>query len=199
MMTVLIIAVAAQWGLLVLLALLNVALFRQVGLLHMRISPVGALTLPGGVAVGAAAPEMSLASLTGVVVQVGGRSDGRSQLIFFVSPTCPICKSLLPAIRAIQKSEGNRLQVVLASDGDEALQEKMIKMERLEAFPFVLSATLGQTLGVSKLPYAVLVGGDGKIAAKGLVNSREHLESLLEAERRGVASIQDFLVKRAAR
>ena len=53
MMTVLLIAVAAQWGLLVLLALLNVALFRQVGLLHMRISPVGALTLPGGVAVGA--------------------------------------------------------------------------------------------------------------------------------------------------
>ena len=31
------------------------------------------------------------------------------------------------------------------------------------------------------------------LIAKGLVNSREHLESLFEARRQGHASIQDFL------
>jgi hypothetical protein len=34
------------------------------------------------------------------------------------------------------------------------------------------------------------------VRAKGLVNTREHLESLFEAMERGIASIQDF-VRRA--
>jgi hypothetical protein len=34
------------------------------------------------------------------------------------------------------------------------------------------------------------------VRSKGLVNSREHLESLLEADERGVASIQDYLHER---
>ena len=35
-----------------------------------------------------------------------------------------------------------------------------------------------------------------QIASLGLVNSREHLESLFEAKERGVASMQDFLARR---
>jgi len=49
---------------------------------------------------------------------------------------------------------------------------------------------------VSKLPYAVLLDEAGRVASLGLVNSREHLESLFEAKERGVASIQDFLSRR---
>jgi methylamine dehydrogenase accessory protein MauD len=50
--------------------------------------------------------------------------------------------------------------------------------------------------GVSKLPYAVLIDSEGFVAAQGLVNTREHVESLFEAERHGVASIQDYLRER---
>ena len=46
---------------------------------------------------------------------------------------------------------------------------------------------------VQWLPYAVLIDERGVIASLGIVNSREHLESLFEAERLGVASIQDYL------
>jgi methylamine dehydrogenase accessory protein MauD len=46
---------------------------------------------------------------------------------------------------------------------------------------------------VNRLPYAVLLDGAGVLRAKGLVNSREHLESLFEAHERGVASLQDWL------
>jgi methylamine dehydrogenase accessory protein MauD len=45
---------------------------------------------------------------------------------------------------------------------------------------------------VAKLPYAVLIDTAGVIRAKGLVNTREHLESLFEASERGVASIQEL-------
>ena len=47
--------------------------------------------------------------------------------------------------------------------------------------------------GVGKLPYAALVDENGRIVAFGLVNSREHIESLFEAKERGLASIQAYL------
>jgi methylamine dehydrogenase accessory protein MauD len=52
---------------------------------------------------------------------------------------------------------------------------------------------LGLAFVVEKLPFAALIDKAGVIRAKGLVNSREHLESLFEAHERGVASLQEFL------
>jgi len=46
---------------------------------------------------------------------------------------------------------------------------------------------------VGKLPYAVLIDASGVIRAKGLVNSREHLESLIVAEETGFGTIQAYL------
>ena len=45
----------------------------------------------------------------------------------------------------------------------------------------------------AKLPHAVLIGEDGTVLSKGLVNSREHLESLVTAHEMGVVSVQDYL------
>jgi len=98
-------------------------------------------------------------------------------------------------VKSIAREESSSLRVILASDGDEDLQRTMIADERLEAFPLVLSTELGMAYAVSKLPYAVLIKADGHVAAKGLVNNREHLESLFEARRRGVASLQQYLDK----
>jgi methylamine dehydrogenase accessory protein MauD len=50
---------------------------------------------------------------------------------------------------------------------------------------------------VGRLPYAVLIGEDGKVRGKGLVNSREQIESLFEAKELGVASVQQYLDQRA--
>ena len=50
---------------------------------------------------------------------------------------------------------------------------------------------------VAKLPYAVLIDEAGRVRAKGLVNSREQLDSLLTAREIGVASVQDFLDRTA--
>ena len=49
------------------------------------------------------------------------------------------------------------------------------------------------SFAVSKLPFAVLIGADGKLKSKGLVNTREHLESLVESMDTGVASLQDYV------
>ena len=192
MTAALVAAVVLLWAVVIGLALLVVALLRQVGVLHERLGPVGALTLPGGPQVGNAAPRFDLEAIDGRDVVIGGSSQGRTTLLFFLSPSCPICKSLLPVIKSIAREEGDRLQVVLASDGDHEAQRKMVEREGLEAFPLVLSTPLGMAYQVSKLPHAVLIDEQNLIVAKGLVNNREHLESLFEARALGVASLQHY-------
>ncbi|MBW7945836.1 MAG: redoxin family protein [Sphingomonadaceae bacterium] len=183
------------WITVAVLGVLVAALARQVGVLHERIAPAGALTLHQGVKAGDAAPEMHVKSLDGNAVVIGG-ARGRSQLIFFLSPDCPVCKTLLPVFKSAAAAERGWLDAILASDGDEAAHRRLMMAEGLAGFPYVLSEDLGRRFGVSKLPYAVLIGEDGRIASLGLVNTREHLESLFEAKERGVASLQDFLAKR---
>ena len=46
---------------------------------------------------------------------------------------------------------------------------------------------------MSRLPYAVLIDERGIIRAKGMINTREHLESLFNAKELGVGSVQDYL------
>jgi methylamine dehydrogenase accessory protein MauD len=182
------------WVVVVLLAAVVAALVRQVGVLYERVAPAGALALGAGPAVGAAAPVVRVEDLSGAVRDVGAAAPGgRSTLLFFLSPTCPVCKTLLRTLSSVARSEAGWLDVVLASDGPRAEHEAFVRAEALDAFPYVLSPTLGITWQVGKLPYAVLLDGAGIVRAKGLVNTREHLESLFEAKERGVGSIQEFL------
>ncbi len=181
------------WIAVVVLAAVVVALTRQIGVLYERVAPAGALFQPHGPAVGAAAPLVDAADLASRPHRVGGaRTDGRSTLLFFLSPTCPVCKTLLPALRSIARREATWLDVVLASDGPQPEHQAFVRAERLDGFLYLLSPSLGMTWQVGKLPYAALVDADGVVRAKGLVNTREHLESLFEAMERGVASIQDW-------
>ena len=168
------------------------ALGRQIGILYERIAPMGALMMDSGPGVGQPAPVFALPSLGGGQVAIGGTTQ-RNTLLFFLSPTCPVCKKLLPILKSVQKSEAATTQVVLASDGELPEHEEFRQRAELGAFPYVLSAELGMRFHVSKLPYAVLLDAQGIVRAKGLVNSREQLESLLAAQELGVASVQDYL------
>lgn len=197
MITALVAAVILQWVVLIGLALLVVALLRQVGLLHERLGPVGALTLPGGPKVGDASPTFDLEAMDGRDVRIGGATQGQGTLLFFLAPDCPICKELIPVVKSIAKEEGRHLRVILASDGDVEAQRRMVEREQLADFPLVLSTPLGMAFQVSKLPHAVLLDEQGRIVSKGLVNNREHLESLFEARRLGIASLQDFRARQA--
>ncbi len=194
MMATLVVSNVIQWLVILGLVALVFALLRQVGVLHERLGPAGALVLPGGPSVGSMAPEFKLVALDGRSVTIGP-SQG-STLLFFLSPTCPVCKSLLPMLKSMAAEQQPELCVILASDGDEAAQQRMVREAKLETFPLVLSAALGMAYQVSRLPYAVLIDRSGVIAAKGLVNSREHVESLFEARDLGVASIQDYIAAR---
>lgn len=198
MITPALVSQLALWLAIIVLAVLVAALARQVGLLHERIAPAGALALGKQITVGEPGPDMELTALDGSPITIGGKRNARSQLLFFVSPDCPVCKSLLPVVQSAAAAEADWLDLVLASDGAPAPHHAMIEERGLSGIPYVLSEQLGRRLAVSKLPYGVLLDENGVIAASGLVNSREHLESLFEAKERGVASIQQYLARRQA-
>lgn len=192
-MTPLAISVIVLW--IVVLGLLAVvlALTRQLGVLHERIAPVGALMLNRGLTVGEQAPAMDIADLEGRTIRLGSpRVDGKSTLVLFVSPTCPVCKSLLPIVKSSGKQERDWLDIILASDGAADEHREYVRANGLGGVPYVLSAPLGMTYQVSRLPFAALLDEAGILRARGLVNSREHLESLFEAKRLGVSSLQEY-------
>ena len=192
-MTALAVSNATLWLVVLALSIALLAVVRQLGVLHERIAPVGALMLAKGLKVGESAPTVVVQDLEGRSMTLGdARTDQRATLIMFVSPTCPVCKTLLPVLKSSLGSERDWLDIILASDGETANQREFVATHRLSGFPYVVSAPLGIAYQVSRLPFAVLVDAQGVLRARGIVNSREHLESLFEAKRLGFASIQDY-------
>ena len=194
MVEALVVSNIVLWIAVLILAALVFALVRQVGVLHERVAPFGALMIGQGPNVGDAAPLQGVDGLDGAPRTVGGPAeDGRSTLLFFLSPTCPVCKQLLPALDSIVRAESAWLRVVLVGDGTREEHGAFAREHGLDRFEYVLSPVVGITYQVGKLPYAVLVDASGVLRSKGLVNTREHLESLFEAQERGVASLQEYL------
>ena len=189
----------ALWAAILVLGVVCIALARQIGVLHQRIAPAGALALRQPLKLGDATPEMTLTGLDGAAVKIGGVRGGRSQLLLFISPECTVCEALLPALRSAHGAERAWLDIVLASDGEPAKHAEFVRSKGLTKFPYVLSEPLGRSYGVAKLPYAVLIDEAGRLSATGLVNTREHLESLFVAKESGVGNIQQFLGQRDQR
>jgi methylamine dehydrogenase accessory protein MauD len=180
------------WGVVIILALTVLALARQVGVLHERVAPAGALLSGAGPGVGEPSPLLEVHALAGNAVTAGGSlAEGRALLMLFVSHTCPICKKLIPVAQDFTKTE--RLEVLYVGDGDVAEQNKLVAQFGIDRKRFINGPEIGLAYRVDKLPYAVLLDDKGLISAKGLVNSREHLESLIIAKESGFATLQSYL------
>ena len=169
------IAIVVLWVVVLCLGITVFALARQIGILYERIAPMGALMLDDGPKVGEQSPSFDLATLDGGRIKIGATST-HGELVFFLSPTCPVCKKLIPILRSMREK-----------------QKKFYETTKLQDFPYVLSNDLGMAFKVAKLPYAVLIDEAGIVRSKGLINNREQLESLLTAKELAVESIQQYL------
>ena len=148
-------AIALLAGMVVALALAVLALYRQVGVLSLRLAPRTALELEDeGPPIGQIAPLLP------------GLARAGSELVAFVSLDCRMCIELLPGLRALER-EGTPVRW-LREDREE------------EAF---------DAWGVPGTPYVVHVV-DGVVRAKGLVNTLEQIDWVLDvgAERSRLAA-----------
>lgn len=193
MTELLLISNAILWLCVIALLIAVVALARQIGVLYERVAPAGALMMNQTLKVGDTAPSLEVEELlSGRPLSIGAQQE-KSQLIFFLSPSCPVCKTLLPVLKSSAQAEASWLTVTLASDGEPREHLDFISEYSLEKFDYVLSERLGKLYGVAKLPYAVLIDDKGDVSSMGLINSREHLESLFESKELGIDSIQSYL------
>jgi methylamine dehydrogenase accessory protein MauD len=181
------------WFLVIILSLVVFALARQVGVLHERVAPAGALMPTNGPKVGELTEAGLYKDLNGEPLTLGGASDDRrATLILWISPTCPVCKGLVPTARSVCEDENFNL--VFASDGDKLEQHQAyVRDLGIVKYPYIISQALGMKFAVSKLPFAALIGPDGTLRSKGLVNTREHLESLAESMETGIDTLQDYM------
>ena len=152
------------WALVLGLSLVVIALLRQVGVLHLRLSPTGALDTGEGPPLGERAPR----PLT---------PEGREALVVFGSESCGMCRDLLPSATALARSDPH-LSVVVASTSS-AFAGMAEPPATAVADPVAVSA-----FRVKATPFAVYVDPDGVVRAKGIVNTLEHLESLVDQGRR---------------
>ncbi|MGH2546309.1 MAG: hypothetical protein ACRDHH_02875 [Actinomycetota bacterium] len=165
------------WALVVALALLTLALARQIGTLHLRLGPRGALELDEeGPPLGEAPEPVDARDLDGRPLSVGG--PGEPQLVLFVSPGCPVCREVLPSLPVAAGVGGMRPLVVSDAEdpGDSA--------DGGTGAPVVLGPAVARAYGVPGTPYAVALDRLGVVRAKGTINNLEQLEGLVDTARR---------------
>ncbi len=193
METTLIISNLLLWIVIVVLLIVVYALARQIGVLHERVAPVGALMPMSGPKIGETIEPLTVESLTGEAIVVG-EPEARKTMLYFLSPGCPVCKSLLPVVQDLARKEAGELRLIYASDGEtKPVHQNYAEEHKINPNDYVLSQELGMRLGVNKLPFAVLFDREGILKGRGLVNNREHVESLLTADELDVSSLQEYL------
>src|SRR3569623_158218 len=137
MLTVLIVSQILSWAVILGLGLALLALARQVGVLHVRVAPAGALMTGKGPAVGEAAPVMDAVTLEGAALTIGKPKAGK-QLLLFVSAHCPLCKELIPIAKNFARTE--KLDIVFVGDDQESEQRAMIARLEMGGLAFVNSS-----------------------------------------------------------
>ncbi|MFP2874066.1 thioredoxin-like domain-containing protein [Acetobacter tropicalis] len=189
-MTALMLAQGMLWIAILLTTAVTLLLLERIKALYRKIAPLGALA-PTQPAVNRLDAQ-HLTTLGGQTSVIGGpRTNGKKQLLLFVSGDCPVSRKMAPITQDFCYREN--LDLLFVGDDTPQAQEAALRTLHIAAHQMVNSATVGRLLGVDRVPFAVLLGPDGTVEARGLVNNREHLESLLAVTETGHASIQSFL------
>lgn len=164
------------WLLVVALAVVVVALARQIGTLHLRLGPRGALEMDDeGPPLGTSLPEMTAPDLSGESRSVGG--PGEPQLLLFASPGCMVCKQVLPSVPVI--ADYGHLTPYVLTDVDVEEARLAYRDEQLGA-PVLAASHIATSYDVPGTPYVIVIDRMGVVRAKGTVNNLEQMEGLIE-------------------
>lgn len=174
-------------------------LVRNLRYLHSKLPAAGALMLSGGLRVGDRVPAVAADSLSGKSIQLGdGKMEGRGALLFFFSPTCPVSQAMLPVVQSFGQEHRLSFRTVFATDGHEQGHGDVASRYGVAAEDYTVSEALGMTIGIGRVPQAVLLDDSGRVQARGLINTREHLESLLNARDSQMPTLQSYLSQQSA-
>ena len=153
-----IVSYVALWIAVVVLSLAVAALLRQIGVLHTRLRPMGVHFAGEG-------PERLKPA---PMPERFGYALRGMTLVAFTSPTCTICAELVPALRVLERQYG----------GD-------VGLDVVEHGPATLDVF--RAFNVSSTPYLVAVDQRGVVQGRGVANSLEQAEVLVDEALAGAA------------
>lgn len=164
------------WAVVAITLIVQLAVLRQLGLVYQRLrgSP---LPFHEGPEVGSTLDELSgVDEVTNEPFRFANLAADLN-LLLFVSPHCSLCKESISALPRVARR--NRAGVVVISEGEPEGNEQLRRLVDGHA-PFVTSLALQRRLAIESIPFGVVTDGKGVVLGKGLVNSREDLDDLLE-------------------
>ena len=182
-MTLLTIATAIQFIILIGLAVVVLSLARQVGILHERLTPAG-MQRSREVQVG---EPVSLQSAAGLVSISGAPAEiaGRNTALLFMSQECPICRSVLPAFEDAVADSGFAAYWVAdgmpGPTGQMPDYQRYADEQRLDPDRLLVSQELGLTLGVTQIPALVLIDTEQRLIVREVLNGPRQVAGLLSS------------------
>lgn len=165
------------------------ALARAVGLLQLRLGrEPGALTTPEGLALYAEAPPVTGFDLTRQTPRTLTLTEGRFGLVF-VDALCGVCRDIVRDAGRVAADRSWKVRIAIVAQGSHEQNEVLRRLAPNLVFLSDPSGEMQRLYGVQSTPYAFLIHHN-RVQAKGIVNHRDHLESVLLAvttERSSVA------------
>lgn len=166
----------ALWAVVAFQGVVIFLLLRQLGLMYLGTAQGIARD---GLAVGKRAPQFTVRGLAGEPIALSDFA-GTPLLLVFGSPNCAPCKHLIPHLNAFAEKHSRELRVLFLSRGE---LEEARRFAREEDVQVPVAAhpddTLPDQYQARVTPFGFVIGADGTILAKGLVNNHEHLEMLM--------------------
>jgi methylamine dehydrogenase accessory protein MauD len=175
---------AVLWLLVIALAVVVVALARQIGTLHLRLGPRGALEMDAeGPALGDSPEAYDLTTIDGKRITVGG--PGQAQLLMFVSPGCMVCEQVLPSVNVVARS--GSLEPFVLTDVDDFETKRAFEAKRPSA-PIAAAVDVVRSYEIPGTPFVVVLDRNGIVTAKGTVNNLEQMEGLVDTAQRRLST-----------
>lgn len=175
----------ALWVVVLLQLILLLGLAREMGVIRVRLGPQGALMSDVGLEIGDPAPDFETLEIPSNRT-VPFRAEGvRQTLLVFVSPDCTPCKHLLKSMDPVWEGWQRTTRVTVVCEGNDAQVRGVFgKLGlRMSMFTDPLSK-IRELYGQPPTPFAYLIGSDGTVLLKGIVNERDDVERLIEGRAR---------------
>lgn len=180
-MTLLTIATAIQFIILIGLAVVVLSLARQVGILHERLTPAGMQKSRNEIQPGERVPSQSLPAVSGAAAEFAGKPSA----LLFMSAECPICRSVLPAFEEAVEDSGYAPFWVTdgmpGPSGETPDYHQYAVDHRLDEDRLLVSQELALTLGVQQIPALVLIDAEQKLITRELLNGPRQVAALFSA------------------
>ncbi|MGH2830617.1 MAG: TlpA family protein disulfide reductase [Actinomycetota bacterium] len=168
------------WALMLFLGVLLLLVYRHFGVIAMG-------TYEGvqrdGLAIGEKAPDFSGVTARGQEITLSS-PGGQSRFLLFAHPDCGPCEAVMPFVNHLGAAAQNGLDLEVAAVVSGPRDEVERLVERYDP-PFLALAEDGS--GVFNLyrvrvtPFAFVIGGDGRVVAKGLCNDPVRVRDMLTA------------------